>query len=416
MTISLDVGIFAGRCPRLRVRVLDTLRERLRPVQAQWPGLEVVRYDYVAPAYLLDHTVLVGQIVDPARGRPVEASGCSVDLEVAIGSFVGELIERAAATWFRGHEPFRTASEVELRAEGHAVFACQAYLGTALDPRAVVFRPYDPATRYRWLTAEDLTTGRPVWVPAALAVPAIARSERLCEVTSVGTAAATSLKAATERAVAELYERDALRTAWFFGGRFPPGEAAAGWAELAPTDASLGWATRFCRLPATGGGAGAVVFTRHRGTGLYAIGSSCAPRSEDATTRALAEAMQGRLGAWLHKGAIGRGQPVSTYLDHVLYRGGPDRVDEIEALFAPQTAEPAERCSAPVTSRHAAASSIPPGGVRIRLLDTDRWKVVKVLAPTLQPLEAAHTAARLVGRARHVARHCRVRTEPHPFA
>jgi thiazole/oxazole-forming peptide maturase SagD family component len=416
MTPSIDVGVFAGRSPRVRLAIRDALHEGLRPVRQQWQGLGVALYDYIAPPYLLDHTVLIGQIIDPTRGRPVEASGCSINVEAAVGSFVGELVERTAAVWFPGNEPFRTASELELRDAGQAVFGCRAHLGTPLDPRYWTFRPYDPAARYRWLAGEDLATGQAVWVPAALVVPAVARSDNLCEVTSVGTAAATSLETATERAVAELYERDALRTSWFFDGCFPPGDEARRWAEVAPTDARLGWRTRFCTLPATGGGAGAVVFTRHRHAGVYAIGSSCSPRSDQATTRALAEAMQGRLMAWLHQSASGCADRVRTYLDHVLYRGRPDRLDEIEALFAPET-------TGSGASRHLAAAgggtavhSAPPGAVRVRLLDTERWKVVKVLAPTLQPLEADHAAARLVGRARHLARRSCVRTEPHPFA
>jgi ribosomal protein S12 methylthiotransferase accessory factor YcaO len=415
MTASFDVGVFAGRSPRVRLAIRDALHEGFRPVRRQWHGLGVALYDYIAPPYLLDHIVLIGQIIDRTRGRPVEASGCSINLEAAVASFVGELVERTAAVWFRGNEPFRTASELELRAAGQAVFGCRAHLGTPLDPGCWTFRPYDPAARYRWLAGEDLTTGQAVWIPAALVVPAVARSDNLCEVTSVGTAAATSLETATERAVAELYERDALRISWFFDGCFPPGDQPRRWAEVAPTDVRLGWSTRFCTLPATGGGAGAVVFTRHRQAGVYAIGSSCSPGPEQATTHALAEAMQGRLMAWLHRTASGSADRVRTYLDHVLYRGGTDRLDEIEALFTPERTGSGGSRPLPAAGGGTAVPA-PPGAVRVRLLDTERWKVVKVLAPTLQPLEADHTAARLVGRARHLARRSCVRAEPHPFA
>ncbi|GAA4067357.1 YcaO-like family protein [Actinomadura miaoliensis] len=438
---TLRVAVFTapGTAADLSDRVTAALERRADLLRA---GVTVRCYQ--APDMLVGRHLVMAELT--VRGwRPIEAAACGSDAATVTERFAGELVERVALC---AYEPPRAAagvSENELRARGDLdVFDVRSYLGEPLDPAAWPFPRYDPDAPVDWTVADDLVTGRPVYLPVALCTARAGHSPGVpqwCEPTTNGTAAGRGRAVATAHAVRELYERDALRLAWFTGNPLRPVREPGWWREDRAADEAAGWRTEFFAGATRLGVPLWVVLTRHRRSPMYAIGSACDEDAEDGLRHALDEALRGRMYPWLRRGArFQRTQPIRTFRDHVDYYSDPARIGELDTVFPRRMTEavPAARDASvprqgprhglgPGYGHHHAwpdGDDVPGlpveglgGAVRLRLLRRRDLEVVRILHPRLQPVESAHAAARLVGWARtSAARRGGLRAAPAPFA
>jgi ribosomal protein S12 methylthiotransferase accessory factor YcaO len=410
MTV-LELGVFAGS-PAAHARTRATLLPRLERLRAIWPQLTVRTRHYVAPADVLGFVVVAAES-RPVPGRSqVVAGAAAPDPELAATIFCAELAERAASAWYGGGVGRRRGTADELVAEGGSVFDCAGYVGTPLASGPLGFATFDLRRTYEWVPAECLTTGSPVWIPLPLVAPSVPPAERFCEQTTIGCAAAGDVDLATARGLEELHERHILRVAWFLGRPFEPAPAPPAWAALADADARAGWTTRFYRAAIAPGLELAVLYGRHRAEPLYTIGSGCGRSWAEAAEHATRETVQGRLVAWLYRHGTPAPRAVRSYPDHLFWYSRPERIGCVDRFF--------DRLGAPGHAASPAAdwfddAELRGGAVRLRLLEETDINVVRVLSPALQPLEARHDGARLVGpwRRRHTAGS--LRTVPHPF-
>ncbi|HEV7826339.1 MAG TPA: YcaO-like family protein [Mycobacteriales bacterium] len=403
---ELQVAVFAPVSASGAVR--DAVRaglSRSTPLRAL-THLEIETYR--APAHLLGNLLAMCEYRVQGR-RPLTAAACGRDLGSAVVRLCGELTERIGLSRFRP-QVHRTATEEQLRAERLAVFDTAGYLGDAVFPDRWPFAPYSAHEVVDWTIAEDLADPvTPRYLPVRLCQAMVTRARAWCELTSVGTAAGPTIGHATEHAIREIFERDALQTAWFASRTLEPTDAPDCWDEVRERDAELGWRTTFFRGTTRIGIPLWVVHTLHPGLHLTAIGSSCAPSPEDGLDHALGEALQGRLYTWLTRDDRDRGAPVRTLLDHAGYYSTSQRVDQVRRLFAAGGEHELGR------TREDPVHETLDGAARLILHADADTTVVRVLHPRAQPVEADHDAARLVGPTRTLARGA-LRTAPAPFA
>ncbi|GLW65058.1 hypothetical protein Arub01_33020 [Actinomadura rubrobrunea] len=441
---TLRVAVFtaAGTAAELADRIAAALERHADLLRST-----VTVRCYRASDMLLGRHLVTGELIT-RRWRPVEAAACGSDAAAVVERFAGELVERVALCAYEPPRAVEGVSESELRAQGDlAVFDVRSYLGEPLDPRAWPFPRYDPDRPVDWTIADDLLTGRPVYLPVALCAAGGGRSgegrdvPQWCELTADGTAAGPGRAVATAHAVRELYERDALRLAWYTGSPLRPVREPSWWREDRAADEAAGWRTEFFAGATRLGVPLWVVLTRNLRSPMYAIGSACDEDAEDGQRHALDEALQGRLYPWLRGGDRTRGgRPIRTFRDHVDYYSDPARIGELDAVFPRAgggTAAVRGAASVPGQGpRHGpdrghgrrawpdGCPEVPDlpveglgGAVRLRLLRGPDLEVVRILHPRLQPIEAAHAAARLVGWARtSAARKSGLRAAPAPFA
>lgn len=368
--------------------------------------LEIKRYR--APDHLLGNTLVMCEYRSPGR-RPMTAAACGRNIGSLVARFFGELTERISLSTFRP-EVYRTATEEQLRTEGLDVFDTTGYLGESLFPDKWPFSPYPAEGVLDWTIAEDLESpATQKYLPIRLCQSKITQSQAWCELTSVGTAAGPTIKFATDHAVREIFERDALRTAWFTSRTLEQADPPDSWKEVRERDVELGWQTRFFRGTTRIGVPLWVSHTLHPSLHLTAMGSSCTPWPEEGLTHALAEALQGRLYAWLTRNGRDLGAPVSTFLDHASYYSNPQRITQVSGLFAAGSDHDVSN-----TGEDWVRETLS-GAARLTLYADADTTVVRVLHPRAQPVEADHDAARLVGQMRTLARDC-LRTAPTPFA
>lgn len=368
--------------------------------------LEIKRYR--APAHLLGNTLVMCEYRSPGR-RPMTAAACGPNIGSLVVRFCGELTERISLSRFRP-QVYRTATEERLRTEGLNVFDTTEHLGESLFLDKWPFALYSTEEILDWTIAEDLENpATPKYIPVRLCQSAIARSQAWCELTSVGTAAGPTIEYATEHAVREIFERDALRTAWFTCRTLGQTDPPDSWKEVRERDVELGWQTRFFRGTTRIGVPLWVSHTLHPSLHLTAMGSSCTPWPEEGLTHALAEALQGRLYTWLMRNGRDLGAPVRTFLDHASYYSNSQRITQVNGLF---TAGSDHDVNNRGEDRVRETLS---GAARLTLYADADTTVVRVLHPRAQPVEADHDAARLVGQMRTIARDS-MRTDPTPFA
>jgi hypothetical protein len=409
MTV-LEVGVFAGS-PAAHAITRECLAVRLERLRDIWPHLTVRTRHYVAPTDVLGFVVVAGETRPVAGRREVVAGAAARDPERAAAIFCAEVAERAACAWYGGSGSLRRCSADQLVGEGESVFDCAGYVGTLVASGHAGFAIFDPAMSYEWVPGEDLVTGSPVWIPLPLVSPSVPRDRRFCEQTTIGCAAGGDLDVATSRGLEELQERHVLRIAWFLDDPFDEVSPPPGWASLADADTQTGWTTRFYRATVGPGRELAVLYSRHRGQPLYTIGSGCGSWAE-AWEHAVRETAQARLVAWLYRHCPPAVTEIRSYSDRLFWYSRPERIGCVDRFFdRPATTDAG---GSPVAGWFH-DGDIRSSAVRLRLLEEPDVNVVRVLSPGLQPLEARHDAARLVGPwcRRHLAE--RLRTAPHPF-
>ena len=404
---ELEVAIFAP--VSTSEAASDAVRSVLNRSRPLVKSMRVTIKSYRAPAHLLGNTLVMCEYRSPGR-RPMTAAACGYNIESLLVRFCGELTERISLSRFRP-QVYRTATEEQLRTEGLNIFDTTGYLGAALFPDKWRFSPYSRDDVVDWTIAEDLESpATPMYVPIQLCQSRITRSQAWCELTSVGTAAGPTIKYATEHAVREIFERDALRTAWFtfltLGQTSPP----VSWNDMRERDVEAGWKTTFFCGATRIGVPLWVVHTLHPALHLTAIGSSCTPCPEEGLNHALDEALQGRLYTWLTRNDRDLGAGVHTFLDHASYYSNPQRFTQAGRLFAVNIEHDVNNNNTGADWGHETLS----GAARLTLYVDANTSVVRVLHPRAQPVEADHDAARLVGQMRTLSRNS-LRTTPTPF-
>jgi Uncharacterized conserved protein len=421
MTV-LDIGIFAAS-PSEHVSVSDHVDRELQRFCEIWPHVTVRCRHYLAPADVLGFVALAGETAPVEERRPVVAGAAARDPEVAATIFCAELVERAACAWYEGDTTRRSCSALELLADGQSVFDCAGYIGTPLKETCWDFVPFDLHQTYDWIAGEDLATASPVWLPLALVAPSVPSDRRFCEMTTIGCAADGDLEVATSRCLRELYERHALRIAWFLNQPFNEVEAPASWTALADADLRTGWKTRFYHLPLGPSGDLVVVYSRHNTENIFSIGSSCSANWGEAAGHAVREAIQGKLVAWLYRNVAHTLTTVKSYPDHTFWYSQPATIACVDRFFdrshswhAAGSGTPGQKDAGPsFTNWFDDPAAVRSTCIRLQLLDEPDIKVVRLLSPSFQPLEARHDAARLVGSWRDGLSPEDLQTAPHPF-
>jgi ribosomal protein S12 methylthiotransferase accessory factor len=178
--------------------------------------------DWVASSPTVDG-VLFGPSDGQVAGPPVCAVavahgfrgfGKGLTQSDALVSAVGEALEQYSASQVRQEQLIR------------ATF--REICGEAFDPRWLClysdeqygrpgfpYRRFDPEKPMHWTPGRWLDHDEAVWLPAfATYLNGGFEKEALCQVTSNGLAAGTSVQDAARRAALELYERDAFLTSW----------------------------------------------------------------------------------------------------------------------------------------------------------------------------------------------------------
>ena len=419
MTV-LDIGIFA-ESPAQHVSVSEYVDRELQRFRELWPHVTVRSRQYRAPADVLGFVALAGETAPVAERRPVVAGAAARDPEVAATIFGAELVERAACTWYEGDTTRRSCSALDLLADGQSVFDCAGYVGMPLKETSWDFVSFDPQQTYDWIAGEALATASPVWLPLALVAPSVPTQRRFCELTTIGCAADRDLEVATSRCLRELYERHALRIAWFLNQPFNEVEPPASWVALADADLRTSWNTRFYHLSLGPSGDLVVVYSRHNTENIYSIGSSCSANRDQAAAHAIREAIQGKLVAWLYRNVTHSMTTVKSYPDHTFWYSQPTTIACVDRFFDRSWSSHAAGSGTPSQKRPSFTNwfedpaTVRSTCVRLRLLDARDIKVVRVLSPSFQPLEARHDAARLVGSWRDGVSPEDLQTAPHPF-
>lgn len=399
----LKISVFSR--PARAVLIADRLNDLPLRI-GDFLDLDMAVECFCAPEVLLGFDLVTAQLVAPGWSCPVEAAACDQDMDLLIARFVGELAERIALSSYLPFVVART-SERELRSGGHRVFDVRSFIGEPLLHSGWPFRPYDPAADIDWTVGTDIETGSAVYVPAGLCS---AQVRGWCELTSNGTAAGATAATATDRAIRELFERDAIRLAWLMRVALAPVSPPSTWERVQKADEGLGWRTGFYHLASRGGAPVWVVFTRHQSIPIFAIGSACAAGSEAGLNHALQECLQIRLKMWLSRADTKAAAitEVRSFEDHILYYCNEIRLNDVENLF---------RCDRRINrARQVGPEVTLAGAVSMTIghfLDLD---VVRVLHPGLQPIEADHGSARLIGSIGAARATADFRTTPVPFA
>jgi ribosomal protein S12 methylthiotransferase accessory factor len=323
--------------------------------------------------------------------------------------------------------------------------------GDVLDPRDLClyhasqytasgfpFRPFDPEVAHRWVEGRWLDSGAPVWLAAAQVFYRFRSSfdDHFCQVTSNGLAAGRSMEHATERAVLELIERDAVMLAWLCrerGQRLPADLADEDVDRLVAELARCGAAVELYLLDGAGGVP--VVLCLGFGDGRKwpgAVATSAAHVDVRSAARsALLE--QGMTAAGLRRTMLddrasrpGRPQDIrrNSFLDHAAYYLAAERRGAFDFLRAAAGegvgllgGRPPEDMSFSDVIRR-----LGHGGVRVAVVDLTSpdialgpFRVVRAVATHLQPLHCGYgmerrAGARLKGRLRGA-----MNEDPHPF-
>lgn len=177
------------------------------------PPIFIFRGELAAPF----HFTRGGRAIRTSSEFP-RITGVGVTKEGALWSFVGEAVERYAASTFT---------------EDRTIWSnYESISQRAIDPRLWIgytpeqysaklpLLPFDPKAEIRWVEGISLLDGTSVLVPAScvwLRIKDMVPSEQFIQPVSTGLAAGTSLAQAAVSGLFELLERDAFANYWMLG-------------------------------------------------------------------------------------------------------------------------------------------------------------------------------------------------------
>jgi ribosomal protein S12 methylthiotransferase accessory factor len=386
--------------------LLDALDRWDVKSRAKIAELRLVR----APPELLDHTMIVCR-AETGAGNELIANGCAVMPGAAAAACVGELVERMATrAW--APSALSVCSQEQLLQEGRRVFAVDDYVGRPIFDGEWPFTRFSPSRELTWIEAEELATRDSVFVPVSLVrmTPA-SDSESLVETTSAGTAADFTLERATETALFELVERDALMRAWLRSKPLPsvPKDVVEALGLPQTSLSHPGLELSYLTTRSEFGPWVALVLLRCAGT--YGAGASARPAFPDRLSRALAEALQGLVINRLAPPRRPLGGLPRTFAEHRAYYCDPSRFGSLASLESKETAQRSNlTANAASVVRRLHERGMSP--IRIDLTGDQDHHVVRVLAPRLYAMEADYAAARLPARDPDLQPR---RYRPHPF-
>jgi len=362
---------------------------------------------------------------DFRKGEGIErgTSGKGFTEEQAMLGVIGEAVERYCASHPR-RGSLRRAAIADLDGDAVSPEDLVLYSEAQYARKSLPFSIWRPAHQLSWVLVNELITEKPVWVPATfvfLSLPASAEPQDfLCASTSSGFAAGIDVAHAARAAALELIERDAFVITWL--NRLAVREIDLGHVEgvtgdivsvfgkggtrlrafLLPTDLPA-VPVMTMALDETGTGPAAVI----------ALGCEMDP------CRALEKAMFEicQVHDPLRKAhREGRGESANTYADvrtleqHAAYFFRRDHLHELQFLLerrAPISIDevPGHRGRAVDDDLRTLASGFHASGSRLLYRDVTTpdltgypIRVVRALAPHIQPIHFGHGQERLGGR------------------
>jgi len=378
--------------------------------------------------------------------RPARSGGSGLTRRDAAAAAVGEALERYSAS-IVPHERLLVASARELGSDAVAPERFALFSPTQLARPGFPFRQFTDDTHVAWVEGYSLPDHQRALLPAELVFlgdVALPGRPGIGYATSSGAACAAHVDGALLGGLCEVLERDAFMIVWANRLSLPALDWSADEA-IASLDrtlfASVGLRYRaidlssFHRLPSVLG----VVRAPSGCPGALGVGAGTAPTAERAWWKALSEAFAARAASV--KLALVDGEPpapndIGSFDDHIRYyahrhgaAGFLDGSDDSTAIGdLPQLEDRTtpEQVAALCARVEAAGSSAYAVDVTAPDVHQLGLSVMKVLAPELCALDAAHGARFLGGRRLYEAawrlglrprplRERDVNPEPHPF-
>ncbi|MBF6066074.1 YcaO-like family protein [Nocardia terpenica] len=395
----------AETTPRtLRLRAIGSpgqlagIEPALTDAFARWapvwrPPLTVdIRYFHARPE-LHGHVLILGEC--ETDDTPVQVAGCDLDPEAAANSCVGELVERQCSrAWINPGPRQRKSTDFE---DGSA-FSIADYLGTPVFPDRWPYPRYTAERLLTWTRGCHYLDGEPIWVPESLVgLCPPADTERLGEVTTVGLAAGATARQAAAHGLHELLERATVMHYW---QTHEPMELLCGralddYSEFLSKERASGWHTQLLQARSPAGTGVVVALTRHTEIPAFGVGLSAHPLPYQRIRHALAEMVQIRLLASLHRGRST--DTLDSFEDHLLYYCHPDRFSHLDSLVGTPTDEVIDRRGeddTQVVERLVDAGS-QVAVVELTNVGTGGPAVTRVLATRLPHMEVRESCARL---------------------
>jgi ribosomal protein S12 methylthiotransferase accessory factor len=341
--------------------------------------------------------------------KHTSAGAVGLDLNSTIIACLAEAAERYCAQIFDERRiTYETAQQ--LRQDGKKTIEIPDTVFLSCQPKDLKSKliPFHSSRYFSWVEGKSLLTKESIWVPASLVYLGYPRkNEHFWESTSVGLAAGATVDDAKLRALCELIEREAAIIAWLT-------KQHVGLVNLQSYKSDMVHRAAQCHLAA---GAELKIFDittdlgipvflaiakRTLGRPALAVGTACHPNSNIAVTKAVLEAGQIH---YLAKGLV-RQFPsyspsenfdeITNFESRALLYSHPQMLPAVDFLWNSQLVAPERVLPLNIQSSISLALnkfrelSIDVVWVDLTTPDIEDLglKVVRVIAPKLQPLEA----------------------------
>ncbi len=342
-------------------------------------------------------------------GKGVQASGAGGTKEIAELKAVGEYLERSASVFAAGSRYFGTYRALDLPSphpQSYAIYSAEQYADPALG-----YAPFTENSEISWARGVNLATGDACYVPAQFCTFPYAcdapNEQYLSQWTTTGIAYGPTLEFATEGALLEVLERDALTISWLnrrscrriVGGPFER-EHPPGW-DIRYYDFTVD-----IRVPVVV----AVTIHPESSAPLFTMGTGCAIDPADAFEKAHNEMLMCIEHAHLvrlYRQPVTRLEDIASFEDHSAYYafGQPALLQPLSYLLegnesVAYTAWIAEPWidSVDILERTLQHAGYPPIAIEL----TPAWmagtgNIVRAVVPAMQAIHADHARPYLGG-------------------
>jgi ribosomal protein S12 methylthiotransferase accessory factor len=359
-------------------------------------------------------------LLGPSLGHVNGIGGAGHSRAEAAAASVGEALERYSAS-FVPHRSLVTASAHELGAEAVVPERFALFSHRQHERPGFPFRPFNAATRVRWVRGWAVGDARPTWLPAELVFlddATVPGESPIGYATSSGLACAETTEIGLARGAYELLERDAFMLVWAHRLSLPRLDWS-GDARLRALDrrffARTGLTYSVVDLSSIHGVPSflGVVRAPHGYPGALGVGAGTAATVERAWWKALAEAFASRSAAAKLElvgppRTFGRdGAGVVTFDDHMRFYADHDRARAADFLDASAAEVPAaavpnvrarDELSQLVGRIEAAGSTLYAVDATSPDVRELGLTVIKAIAPEFCALDVPHAARFLGGR------------------